>query len=265
MKNHNRFYSFAEIYDVAFDFKDIPKECQFLHSVFSFTVGREPRSFIDLAAGPALHAIEMARYGLECAALDLSQEMVEYGLTKARKAGMDIQYTCGDLCSFRMSRTFDIAGIFMDSTSYLLTNESVLSHLSSVASVLNSGGIYVLEMSHPRDVFSIGSSTENAWEIEKDGIWTSVVWGHKSDTFDPISQITDTTVRLKFKKNGVEHELVEKAPQRCFTANEFMALVKAEGSFDILSFYGAMDIDVPFTTNESSWRMVPVLQKRVNT
>lgn len=262
MKNHDRFYSYAEVYDVAFDFKDIRSECEFLRAIFETHAGRTPRSFLDLAAGPALHAIEMARAGLEASALDLSREMVDYGAMKARKSGVEIEYRQGDIADFALERHFDMAGIFMDSLCYLLDNESVLSHLRSVARALRPGGLYVLEMSHPRDVFSVGKSTVNTWEMERDGLWVSVAWGDPEDPFDPVSQITETTVKLRFRAGGDERELIEKAPARCFTANEFRALVAAEGSFEIVAIHGAMRADVPFTKEESSWRMIPVLRKR---
>ena len=34
MNNHVSFYSEAELYDIAFDFKDIPKECDFLSEMY---------------------------------------------------------------------------------------------------------------------------------------------------------------------------------------------------------------------------------------
>lgn len=261
MKNHDLFYSFAEIYDIAFDFKDIPAECDFLESVFVAETGRVAKSFIDLGAGPALHALEMASRGLDAAALDLSQEMVDYGLAKAKTRELKIDYRKGNMASFTWGRKFDLAGLFMDSSSYLLDNDSVLSHLRSVASILESQGLYILEMSHPRDVFSIGQSSLTKWEVEKNGIWTSVTWGQKGDVFDPITQITDTTVKLKFRVGGAEKELVETAPQRSFTCNEFKALVAAEGSFKIVAMYGAMKHTVPFSNEKAAWRMIPILKK----
>lgn len=220
MENHDKFYSFADAYDIAFDFKDIRSECSFLISVFEKYSARKPDSFLDVGSGPALHAIEIAKRGIRSAALDLSQEMVHYGLAKATKSKVQIAYFQANMYSFTLPRQFDLVGIFMDSASYLLTNESVISHLKSVAAALNSNAIYILEIAHPRDIFSVGSSTENSWEIEKDGLWTSVKWGDDDDFFDPITQITETTVALKIQKGALEEQLIEKAPQRCFICNE---------------------------------------------
>lgn len=262
MKNHFQFYSYAEAYDIAFDFKDIKAECEFLRSVFEFYNKKPPKSFLDLGAGPALHAIEMAKCGVASTAIDLSKDMVEYGLQKANKSGVKIKYYVHDMSSFELNQKFDMVGIFMDSTSYLLTNESFTKHLRSVSGVLNTKGIYILEMSHPRDVFSAGTSTTNSWEVERDGVWVSVEWGNNEDFFDPISQITETSVRLKIRKNGKEDEINDTAPQRCFTVNEFKALVQAEGSFEILDFYGDLKANIAFSNEKKSWRMIPVLRKK---
>ena len=262
MKSHDQFYSLAQIYDIAFDFKDIPSECLYLRSAFRSYTGRAPTSFLDLAAGPALHAIEMAKAGLKAGATDLSPAMVQYGLEKSLRAGVTITYDVSNITSFVTKDVYDFAGIFMDSTSYLLTNEDFCSHLSSVARALSSDGLYVLEMAHPRDVFSVGSSTTSSWEVERDGIWTSVAWSDPNDYFDPVTQISETTVALKYRIEGVEKEIVETAPQRCFTANEIKALVKAEGSFEIIDIIGSLKQGIPFSNDKSAWRMIPFLKKR---
>lgn len=62
----------------------------------------------------------------------------------------------------------------MDSTSYLLTDADVIAHLRLVSKVLNSNGLYVLEI---RSVFEISKSTVNDREMEKEGIRVKSQWG----------------------------------------------------------------------------------------
>ena len=54
-KFHEDFYSFAKYYDIAFDFKDIPKECSFLKELAIKHLNHPLTSFIEFGAGPALH------------------------------------------------------------------------------------------------------------------------------------------------------------------------------------------------------------------
>ena len=71
------------------------------------------------------------------------------------------------------------------------------------------------------------------------------------------------TVRAEPNSRGGEKgEIVETAPQRSFTPNEFRALVRASGRFEIARELGAMDLAVSFTNEKAAWRMVPVLRKK---
>lgn len=254
--NHDRLYQQAESYDIAFDFKNVKAECDFLLSLKPQT-----KSFLELAAGPALHVIEMAKRKIGSTALDLSPSMVQYGLQKAKQNKVQIEYICGNMIDFSLVTKFDLVATLMDSISYVYTNDDVITHLKSVANCLNKNGLYVLEMIHPRDVFGLVHSTKTSWEMERDGKKVKVKWGKSSDFFDPITQIINTSVSLEYSY-GQEHTLIEDlASQRKFTFNEFDALVKASGCFELIQIYGAMDASIPFNNEEKAWRMVPVLRK----
>jgi SAM-dependent methyltransferase len=261
MNNHNRLYSNAEIYDIAFGFRDVPGECDFLISVCRKHRDSEPTSFLELAAGPALHTRELARRGLHACALDCAQEMVAYGEEQARQQSINIDYQQGDMVNFDLSRSFDLAAILMDSTSYLLGNDAVLKHLKCVADHLNPDGLYVLEMGHPKYVFDPNAMGENRWEMARDDTTVETKWGNKDDEFDPITQITLTTATVRVTRGEQVFSFEDTAPQRCFTATEFDALIRASGRFEVVTMFGAMDDAVPFDNTKKAWRMVPVLRR----
>jgi ubiquinone/menaquinone biosynthesis C-methylase UbiE len=247
--NHTEFYAKAKYYDIAFDFKNVREENQTILDTFRKHVGREVRSFLDIAAGPASNAIEMARRGIRSVALDYSNEMVAYGIEKAKASGASIAYLQGDM-------------IFMDSTSYLLTNDDVLAHFKTVARSLNRDGLYILEMSHPRDVFSVGKSASTNWTQNQNDIEVSVKWGSENDVFDPIKQTTLVTATLQYRTLYEVGEIIDRSEQRCFTFNEIDALVKASGCFELVDVLGSLKPNVPFSNEKSCWRMIPVLRKK---
>jgi 2-polyprenyl-3-methyl-5-hydroxy-6-metoxy-1,4-benzoquinol methylase len=191
-KFHEGFYSFAKYYDIAFDFKNVSQECNFLESVFTKHSSCQLTSFIEFGAGPALHCMEMARTLSKVTAVDLSQEMITYAEEKARSLGLSVRCELGDMIN-SSTELYDLATLLMDSTSYLLTNADVIAHLRSVSKVLNSNGIYILEMSHPKSVFEITQSTVNDWEMKKDDITVKIQWGKEGDKFDPITQQTEVS------------------------------------------------------------------------
>lgn len=264
MKNvlHGEFYSHAFYYDIAFDFKNVPQECDFLASLIAqYSPDLSAKSFIEIAAGPALHALEMSRRSWSAGALDLSEEMQAYGLGKATKENLKIQYYCDDMINFKIPQTYDMAAILMDSTSYLLTNEEVIHHLKSVAACLNKGGIYVLEMNHPKSVLSTSKTTSTAWEMSREDCHVKVNWGHPDDVFDPVTQTTNVSVQLLVTDKGIEKSFKDQALQRSFTFTEFSALVLASGVFELVSTYGAMQNVIKLSDKEA-WRMVLVLKKK---
>lgn len=258
---HNDFYSFAKYYDIAFDFKDIPRECRFLEEVFQKHSAITLRSFIEFGAGPALHCLEMAKSLNRVTAVDLSTEMTAYSREKAEAAKVSVQCECADMITYKSEDRYDLAVLLMDSTSYLLSNNDVIQHLRSVAEILNPGGLYILEMSHPKSVFDISKSTVSEWEMEKENIKVKIQWGAVGDVFDPISQITNVSVRMDYQEGEHRGTLEDRSPQRCFTATEFAALVAASGVFEVVDCFGAMSSNVAFDNSESSWRMVPVLKR----
>ncbi|MFQ5607991.1 MAG: class I SAM-dependent methyltransferase, partial [Candidatus Zixiibacteriota bacterium] len=206
-------------------------------------------------------SLEMARRGIRPAALDLSGEMVAYGSRLARDAGVEIEYIQADMADFQLSAPVDLAFLPLDSISYLLDNETVYRHLDSVAEALTYNGVYVLEISHPRDMFGVRKATKTDWEMERGGKKVHLVWGTEDDSFDPVSQLTDVSVSVSVSEAGKTTEYISRAKQRSFSCTEIQALVRASGRFELIRMYGAMDAEIDLS-HPKAWRMITALQKR---
>ena len=259
--SHARVYSKAELYEIAFDFRDVSAECDVLLELGRMYSGRSAQSFIELAAGPAAHAREMAGRGLRSVAVDLTPEMVHLGRRMAREASVKIEYIEADMTAFTLTEPVDVAAILMDSQGYLLDNDAVLAHFRCVADALVSGGIYVLEMGHPRDAFGVGKSAENDWVTERNGTTVHMIWGRADDPFDPITQIDDVTATVRWQQGEDRGEITEIASGRRFVPNELRALVTASGRFEIVAELGALNPDLPVNNEKESWRYIPILRR----
>jgi SAM-dependent methyltransferase len=260
--SHNRVYSAAHFYDVAFNFRDIGAECDVLAALAQRHGNGAPRTVLELAAGPARHAREWARRGTAATALDSSAAMCEYALECAARDGLSLQVVVADMVDFSLGQRFDLTVMPMDSSSYLLDNAAALKHLDSVARHLVDGGLYVLEMTHPRTAFGVGASTGTDWISEADGIRVHTCWGAVGDAFDPITQIDEVTVTMAWSGHAGEGRLQERARQRRFTANEVDALVRASGQFEIVEWLGSLARATAFSNDPAAVFMVPVLRKR---
>ena len=258
--SHSKVYSKADLYEIAFDFRDVPAECDVMMELAGRFSTSLPGSFLELAAGPAAHAREMAGRGLRSVAVDVTPEMVGLGRRLAEGAFVDLDYFEADMAAFTLSEPVELAAILMDSLGVLLDNDSILAHLHCVADALVPGGIYVVEMSHPRSVFGVGVSTQNDWVTERDGTKVHFTWGQDTDRFDPLTQIDEVTVTLKWESPDGSGEIIETLSDHRIVPNQLRALVAASGRFEIVAELGALNPGIPVSNEKESWRFIPILR-----
>jgi hypothetical protein len=221
-----------------------------------------PRAILEMAAGPARHAREWARRGVAATALDLSSAMCEYALACAACDGVALHVVVADLVDFSIGKQFDLAVMPMDSSSYLLDNAAALNHLDCVARHLVDGGLYVLEMTHPRTVFGVGTSTGTDWVCEGEGLRVHTCWGDPADAFDPITQVDEVTVTMTWSGPAGQGVIHARARQKRFTSSEVDALVRANGQFEIVQWLGSLAKGTTFSNEPAAAFMVPVLRKK---
>jgi tRNA G46 methylase TrmB len=58
------FYNAARFYDIAFGWRDVAAECDFMLERYRAAQGRGARSVVELACGPGRHARQMAARNL---------------------------------------------------------------------------------------------------------------------------------------------------------------------------------------------------------
>eukprot|EP00577_Skeletonema_sp_RCC1716_P012057 CAMPEP_0113384072 /NCGR_PEP_ID=MMETSP0013_2-20120614/6697_1 /TAXON_ID=2843 ORGANISM="Skeletonema costatum, Strain 1716" /NCGR_SAMPLE_ID=MMETSP0013_2 /ASSEMBLY_ACC=CAM_ASM_000158 /LENGTH=407 /DNA_ID=CAMNT_0000266655 /DNA_START=93 /DNA_END=1316 /DNA_ORIENTATION=- /assembly_acc=CAM_ASM_000158 len=295
----NTIYSMPSLYDLAFGYRCYGEEVEFLldaHDKYSTSDKNVPVRILELAAGPARHSLaalsEHPPSSVDSVvALDLSQEMVNYGkenadheLGSAGGRRDSFEYACGDMRDFAglSSTKFDTAWILLGSMSHLLTNDDVIRCFSSLRSALKPGSTIVVELPHPRETFSMGECTRNGWTVplveddEEEYGELNIVWGDEDDEFDPITQVRDFTVAMTLKVNNPEDipkedplflqmdedgktEVKEIVPMRLFTLQEIDALARCAG-LEMVAKYGALDEEVAMTEEDDAYRMVCILR-----
>lgn len=254
-------YDHPNLYDIAFSYRDVASECDFLLELSRLHGGREADSFLELGCGPGAHTLEMAARGHRALGLDLAPEMVEYARTYAVEA-QSVRFQQADMRYFQLSESFSMAATMMDSTSHLLSNADMVDHLEHVATHLQSGGLHVLEMAHPSNHFGLRSTTTPEWTTEREGLEVTLKWGHEGDSFDPIAEVHSVSVELTARRDGhPSYEVVETVLQRRYTHQTLRALVELATGIEAIAWYGAFDTNVPLSNDKTAWRMIAVLKK----
>jgi SAM-dependent methyltransferase len=255
MMEHSTIYDAAALYDLAFSYRDFPREAQFLRELHAQRLGSEPRSFLELAAGPGRHAQEMCRAGLDVTALDLSSAMAAHCRRQALQQGLSFPYLVGDMSSFRLERQFDLIACMLCSATYLLTDEQFLAHLACVRAALSDAGVYVLELPHPDEASEAKTSSD--WKMKDNNGELVVQWQESA----AVGRLLTVDVRLEYRPNdGSQPRVVtDQGRQRDLTEAQLRALAEAAG-FVVSDVFGALDESVALH-DPKAWRMVAVLRK----
>jgi SAM-dependent methyltransferase len=264
-------YDEPEFYQAACAYRDIPAEVDALLRWSTHHAGPEagpqagpvagrPRSVLELAAGPAEHARELARRGLAATALDLNAAMCARARELAKASGISLTVVEADMRDFHLPGEFDLAITMLNSLCHLLSLDDMLRHLASVTRHLRSGGLYIVELAHPADFFAAEHRTSSEWSTDVSDGTVSVRWGAK-DQIDPVTQVTREHVSVTYhKRGGPVRTVTDVVPNRFWTATEMIAAIRLAGGLDIAASYGDFDADLPVEAPEA-WRLILVLRR----
>jgi SAM-dependent methyltransferase len=286
------------LYDLAFGYRDFDEEVDFLRQCHATATGNKPRRILEVAAGPARHALTaLQHFGdeddndnendssrgvttrVDC--LDRSPDMAAYAQGLSRELlAVDEQesltYHVADMRHFTIYDddaddgpvTFETAWILLGSLQHLTTNADVRACLTSIRESLVANGTLIVELPHPKETFALGACTRNAWAVPLDDDTGTeagqleILWGDEADDFDAISQVRQFTVRMELQgvPNETPVQLSQVVPMRLFTAQEMDALATACG-FTIVAMHGALESNVSVDDEDAAYRLVCVLQK----
>jgi len=260
LEGHPGIYAAAAAYELAFGYRDFAAEVSALTEWATAVSGRPPGSVLELAAGPAWHAIEFASRGTDATALDLSASMCARARERAAQRGVPLAVTRADMRDFSLGRRFDLAITMLDSTTHLLGIDDMIAHLRAVARHLSDGGSYIIEMSHPAEYLTPDRRTVAEWSAADGNRRVSVRWGSSADSIDPITLITQVSVAIDYMPGDAQPVTIEEIqPSRFWPATELAAAVRIAGGFTLAGRYGSFD-GTP-ADSPAAWRMITVLRR----
>lgn len=256
-------YSRPQIYELAFGFRDYSLAVDFLTEAAARAGLREITSVLELGCGPAQYAREFARRGIKATGVDLSKEMVTYAATMSAREMLPCRIIQADMRSFVLSKKADLAVCMIATICLLLTNDDMVKHLQCVADNLTSGGLYIVEMPHPCDIFSGESEggAQNQWVVEEDGIKIATDWGSDAE-MDFVNEINTGTVKYTVTQNDKTETFENREQWRDIPFGLMKALIDLSGRFELIDSYGDLDIKKPFNNEKTSWRMLLVLREK---
>ena len=267
-------YDQPELYELACAYRDVPAEITAIEAWCARHHEGPVTSVLELAAGPAEHARELARRGLRATALDRSPAMCAYAAGRAADSGIELAVFEADMRDFTIAGpgggldVFDLAVTMLNSACHLFTLDDLVRHLAAVRAQLAVGGLYIVELAHPADFFAPEPRTSSEWTVETGGTRAEVRWGGRGDQIDPLTQVTREHMTITATAaDGTIRTVSDVVPNRFWTLTEFTAGVAlanavqaAGGTFELVASYGDFDQTTPLDA-PTAWRMVLVMRR----
>lgn len=230
----NDLYQYPRYYEIAFSFVDPVKQVDLFEKFIRKYSHVEVKSFLDIGCGPGLQLREIARRGYEAVGLDSSVRMLTYLRGKAKEMAVKIRTVKADMNDFRMRQKVDFAFIMMGTIVYANTNTKLLRHLDSVAKVLRSGGLYLIENFRldwaDKDLFG-----PLGWYMERNGVSVDAVFDVRLS--DTLKQTISETLILHVEDHGRKHKIKDMLNGKIFFPQEFLTLVRLQGKFAFLGWF----------------------------
>ncbi len=259
MAEHRGLYRRADYYDIVFE-GNVSAEVEFAAALYRLHAGRPVGSVLELACGPGYHARALARRGVRAVGLDLSLEMIALAGEKAAADGVSVEWLIGDMREFALAAPVDMAICMLDGIDCLLTDEEIVRHFRAVGANLSPGGVYMIELSHPRDC-SAEHYGRFLYEGERNGCRVTIDWANIEPAPHPAERVVVAEVVMRVRDNGTEERFVDRAYERFLTAEDIVRLARTSGALEVCGWYGDFDVDQPFDDSGSSRRMIVVLKK----
>jgi SAM-dependent methyltransferase len=268
-------YEHSRLYDLAFSYRDFKNEVSVFEDWFEKFSKKSIKlnRVLELAAGPARHAIEFAHRGKSATALDYSSAMCRYAKLVAKEEGARIDVVEADMVSFRIKNEFELVINAIDSLSHITKVSDLVRHFRTVARHTVDGGIYIVEVSKLEDH---KSNTKSEWNIKANGEDLHVKWDSGSPAAGSSQASTSMNRKSKpinskaSKTSLVTIEITDRTKNvsisdsmrlRAWTKTEIDNAIARSEKFRVKAIFGAFDSNVKWSSKEA-WRLIYVLQKR---
>ncbi|MEI8328021.1 MAG: class I SAM-dependent methyltransferase [Candidatus Taylorbacteria bacterium] len=229
-------YNNPKYYEIAFSFRDIQKEVDFIEQVIAKESRIPVKSFLEIASGNSPHIKELCKRGYSYVGLELSKQMIEYSREIIKKSVLPAEIVEGDMIKFSLPKPVDCALLFLGSF-YIKSDEELQSHLDSVANAVRSGGLYILDGAvsfYPEDI------RKQSWEMVEGNI--EVVTTYDPKWIDRDNKISEAKITLDVNDNGEKKKIEHLEIRKIYSINEFIKKAQETDKWEYIDSFSDFDV-----------------------
>ena len=251
----NGIYQLPEYYEIAFSFRDIPREVDVLEEAARRFAEIPVKTFLEIGCGNSPHMDELTGRGYDFIGIDTSDEMLTYSKEKAGKRGTDARFLKADMVDFRIDQGVDFAFVMLGSL-FVKSSGELVSHFDAVARTLRPGGLYLLDWCVR---FDIQDFSEDSWEVEKNGVVVKA--GFASRVLDKVKQLYEDTECLEILEDGEVKKVEGTSVKRVIFPQEFLFFISARSDFEFLGWWNDWDLSTPLSGDGKINRPIILLRR----
>lgn len=142
------FADYSSYYDLLYADKDYDAEVNYLQVLIKEHASAPVTSLLELGCGTGIHACKLASQGVNVHGVDLSSEMLERALERAKLSNFSapqLLFSQGDARSFRVNQSFDVVTSLFHVLSYQTSDSDLQAMLETVATHVKVGGLFIFD------------------------------------------------------------------------------------------------------------------------
>jgi SAM-dependent methyltransferase len=228
-------YDYPQYFDIAFR-DETPAELQFFAAAFRRYAKGEVKRVYEPGCGSGRLVVGLAQLGYEVVGSDLSEKSLQYLRRKLRRRNLTAQTELADMTDYVPTPAVDAAVCTFNTFRHLLTEETAVCHLRTIAAALRPGGIYILGF-HIIPLDADEDCTER-WRAKHGG--TSVSVTLRVTDFDRKNRLEQIRVSLLARSNEKTTRCRTDYAMRLYTLEEVEGLLHQVPELELL---GVHDFD----------------------
>ncbi|MDF2891335.1 MAG: Methyltransferase type 11 [Clostridia bacterium] len=222
------YYHLAEYYDLLMDDVDYNNWCSFIEEIFN-SYDCQPNHILDTACGTGNITIPMATKGYHLWGVDISEEMLTIAENKARNKKINIKFIKQNMTDLALNKSFDAVLCMCDGVNYIVEEEDLFHYFQAVYQLMNSGGIFIFDISSRYKLSSILG--DNTLFQEKDDF--CYIW---ENSYYEEEELLEMRLNFFIPKQDMYKRMEEFHVQRAYSEEYLTALLKEAGFQNIRSF-----------------------------
>ncbi len=221
--------AFSKFYDSFTDDVDYIKIARRYEEIFE-KLKYKPSEILDLGCGTGSLTLEMARRGYDMTGVDISGEMLEVAINKAKETNdKDTLFINQDITCLDLYGTVDAVVSSLDVVNHLLTKNELVSCFKGVSLFLVPKGIFIFDINTPYKFENEYCDKTYVFENEN----ATCIW---QNNFDSKSKICDFYLTFFEKKDNLYEKFTDACSERMYTLEEIEQALK-RANMKILKIY----------------------------